>query len=154
MPNSNGKASLGSSTATSYLHCQTKPLGLICHSLRNWNHEASRSGPRHTHSEQRCCHAQKATLSRKAVTRNVTQRQMGATMAVKSVLTGRLLATASPPHPRPPESLQPSIPFSGPLEEPPVEGGGAGGGAGSPALQGWLGSFMRLTTFSDSWGKR
>ena len=54
------------------------------------------------------------------------------------------------PFPPSTDSLPSTIPFSGPLELPNVEDGGAGGGADCPALQGWLESFMRLTTFSDS----
>lgn len=79
----------------------------------------------------------------------ITQKQTGATLAVTYVLTGAWfsipftlqLST---------ESLQPAIPFSGPLEVSNVERGGAGGKLSWPTWEGWLEFFMRLTTFSES----
>lgn len=52
-------------------------------------------------------------------------------------------------HPTPAQTRHPGLPFSRPPEEPRAAAGGAGG----PTLDGWPGSFMRLTTFSDSCGK-
>ena len=49
----------------------------------------------------------------------------------------------------PAQTRHPGLPFSRPPEEPRAAAGGASG----PTLDGWPGSFMRLTTFSDSCGK-
>lgn len=61
----------------------------------------------------------------------------------------RALSPGGTLYPTPAQTCHPGLPFSRPPEEPRA----AAGGASSPTLDGWPGSFMRLTTFSDSCGK-
>ena len=60
---------------------------------------------------------------------------------------GAVSRRTSPPNRA--QTFRPGLPFSRPPEEPRAAAGGSNG----PTLDGWPGSFMRLTTFSDSCGK-
>ena len=60
---------------------------------------------------------------------------------------GTVSRRTSPPNRA--QTFRPGLPFSRPPEEPRAAAGGSNG----PTPDGWPGSFMRLTTFSDSCGR-